>query len=84
RANLEYLENFAHNKIDRTNFTKKHRGIHFKNAKTVGELFKIKGQNAESLKYYREAAAILSESEQTPQIEELKESIANIIDELSV
>jgi glyoxylase-like metal-dependent hydrolase (beta-lactamase superfamily II) len=84
RANLEYLENFAPNKIDRTNFSKKHRGIHFKNVKTVGELLKIKGQTTESLKYYREAAAILSETEQTPKIEELKESIANIIEDLSV
>ncbi|MHA1483193.1 MAG: MBL fold metallo-hydrolase, partial [Candidatus Heimdallarchaeaceae archaeon] len=40
RENLEYLENFASKKIDRKKFTKKHRGIHFSNVKTVGELLK--------------------------------------------
>lgn len=84
RANLDYLENFTPNKIDRTNFTKKHRGIHFSNIKTVGELLKKDGKNAEALEYYKEAAEILTEAEQTPQIDELKKSIDNIIEELSV
>ncbi len=83
RANLDYLENFAPNKIDRTNFTKKHRGIHYNNIKTVGELLMKEGKNAESLAYYKEAATILTETEQTPQIVELKKSIDDILEKLS-
>ena len=84
RANLNYLENFAPNKIDRTNFTKKHRGIHFSNVKTVGELLKKDGKNTEALEYYKEAAEILTEAEQTPQIDELKKTINDVIEELTV
>ncbi|MHA1347686.1 MAG: MBL fold metallo-hydrolase [Candidatus Heimdallarchaeaceae archaeon] len=83
RTNLEYLENFASNKIDRKNFSKKQRGIHFKNVKTVGELLKKDGKNAESLEYYIEAAEILTEADQTTEIEELKRLIDDIIIELS-
>ena len=83
RENLEYLENFASKKIDRKNFTKKHRGIHFSNVKTVGELLKKEGKKAEALEYYREAAEILTEAEHVPQIDELKKSIDDIIEELS-
>ncbi len=82
KANLDYLENFAPKKIDRTNFTKKHRGIHFNNIKTVGELFKKAGKNNESLEYYREAAELLTEAEQTPRIKEIKKSISAIIEDL--
>lgn len=83
KANLDYLENFALNKIDRTNFTIKHRGIHFNNVKTVGELLKKEGKNTKALEYYKEAAEILTEAEQTPQIDELKKLIDDIIEELS-
>ncbi|MCK5303969.1 MAG: MBL fold metallo-hydrolase [Candidatus Heimdallarchaeota archaeon] len=83
RENLEYLENFTSKKIDRKNFTKKHRGIHFSNVKTVGELLKKEGKKAEALEYYREAAEILTEAEHVPQIDELKKSIGDIIEELS-
>ena len=83
KSNLEYLENFAPNSIDRSKFTKKHRGIHYSNVKTMGELLKKEGRNKESLEYYQEAAVILTEAEQSPQIAELKAAIQKIIDELN-
>ena len=83
RANLEYLENFGPGKIDRSKFTKKHRGIHFQNIKTVAELLKKEGKNDEALDYYLECLAVIEEAEQTPQIDELRGEIWKIVEELS-
>jgi glyoxylase-like metal-dependent hydrolase (beta-lactamase superfamily II) len=83
RENLEYLKNFAPMKIDRTDFTKKHRGIHYTNLTTIGKLLKEKGKNEESLEYYKEARILLDEAEQSPRVEDLKVKISEIIKELS-
>lgn len=83
RENLEYLKNFAPGKIDRTDFTKKHRGIHYSNLTTIGQVLKEESKNEESLLYYKEARLILDELEQNPQVDELKEKTDKIINELS-
>ncbi|MBY9001054.1 MAG: MBL fold metallo-hydrolase [Candidatus Heimdallarchaeota archaeon] len=83
KSNLDYLEHFAPHKIDRSKFTKKHRGIHFSNVKTMGELLRNKGKKEEALEYYQEAAIILTEAEPTPHIDELKKVIKKSIDELT-
>ena len=83
RENLEYLKNFAPDRIDRSDFTKKHRGIHYTNLTTIGKLLKEEGKKEESLQYYNEARILLDEAEQTEMIEKLKEKIDKIIKELS-
>ena len=81
--NLEYLQRFAPGKIDRSEFTKKHRGIHYSNLTTIGKLLKEESKNEESLLYYQEARMLLNEAEQAPHIDELKEKIDKIIEDLS-
>jgi glyoxylase-like metal-dependent hydrolase (beta-lactamase superfamily II) len=83
RENLEYLKSFAPGKIDRTSFTKKHRGIHYTNLTTIGQLLSEEGKKKESILYYEEARILLDEAEQNPQVEELKKKTDKIIKELS-
>ncbi len=72
--NLQYLETIQSKKIDRKNFTKQHRGIHFQNTSRLAELLKEKGDKNAAQRYYREALEILKEAEASTEIEaEIKE-----------
>jgi glyoxylase-like metal-dependent hydrolase (beta-lactamase superfamily II) len=83
RENLDYLKNFAPGKIDKSVFTKKHRGIHYSNLTTIGSLLKEERKNEESLLYYKEARMLLDEADQAPHIDDLKKKIDKIIEDLS-
>ena len=72
--NLLYLETIQTKKIDRKNFTKQQRGIHFQNISRISELLKDKGDKNTAQRYYEEALGILKEAEMTPEIgAEIKE-----------
>ena len=59
KANLKYLQTFVSGKVDRSEFTEKHRGIHLMNLTRVGEKFKERNEKEESKRYYKEALGIL-------------------------
>ncbi|MCE7748169.1 MAG: MBL fold metallo-hydrolase [Candidatus Heimdallarchaeota archaeon] len=72
--NLQYLETIQSKRIDRKDFTKQHRGIHFQNISRLAELLKDKGDKNTAQRYYEEALEILKEAEMSPEIgAEIKE-----------
>ncbi len=82
QQNLNYLKEFQEESVDKTNFTQKHKGIHFMNLQHIGELLKERGDMMGALSYYEEALNILKEIESSPQIETKKEELKKIIGEL--
>ncbi|MHA1219251.1 MAG: MBL fold metallo-hydrolase [Candidatus Heimdallarchaeaceae archaeon] len=81
--NLQYLETIQSKKIDRKNFTKQHRGIHFQNISRIAELLKEKGDKNAAQRYYREALEILKEAEASTEIEAEIKEMEKIIADLS-
>ena len=83
QENLQYLETIQSRKIDRKNFTKQHRGIHFQNVSRLAELFKEKGDKITARRYYKEALEIQIEAETSPENEARVKEIEEIIADLA-
>ena len=82
-SNLDYLDQLSQGKVDRSGFTKKHRGIHFHNLTRLGEMMKNSGNSDKARVYYEEALEILSEIDKTSEIEAKITEIQFILSELS-
>lgn len=83
KSNLTYLQNLNQNQVDSTKFSKEQRGIHYSNITQLGELKAQAGKKESALEYYNEAAKLLNEAEDSPNVEKLKEQIGKIIEDLS-
>ncbi len=83
KSNLTYLQNLNQNQVDSTKFSKEQRGIHYSNITQLGELKAQAGMKESALEYYNEAAKLLNEAEDSPNVEKLKEQIGKIIEDLS-
>ena len=81
-SNLDYLEKLSSGEVDRSQFTKKHRGIHFMNITKLGEMMKESDNIEKARMYYAEALSILEEIEKTPEIELNINEITTILREL--
>jgi glyoxylase-like metal-dependent hydrolase (beta-lactamase superfamily II) len=82
KSNLTYLKNLNQNQVDSTKFSKEQRGIHYSNITQLGELKAQAGMKESALEYYNEAAKLLNEAEDSPNVEKLKEQIGKIIEDL--
>lgn len=78
-SNLEYLHQLIDGIVDRSQFSKKQRGIHFLNITRIGEMMKNEGKTKESEKFFVEALEILQEVEQTEEIKAKIKEIKQII-----
>ncbi|TFG09570.1 MBL fold metallo-hydrolase [Candidatus Heimdallarchaeota archaeon] len=83
KSNLEYLNQLTDGVVDRSQFSKKQRGIHFLNITRIGEMMKNEGNSKGSRKFYTEAVEILREIEQTEEIKMKIENLEKIISELT-
>lgn len=82
KENLDYLKQLENGSVDMSNFTKKHRRIHFLNVTRLGEMMKNANEIEKAKTYYKEALTILNEFEPTQEIEEKKVEISSIINEM--
>ncbi len=82
KENLDYLKQLENGTVDRSDFTKKHRRIHFLNVTSLGEMMKKTNEIEKAKTYYKEALKILNELEPTQEIEEKIVEISNILNEL--
>jgi len=83
QKNLQYLETIQSKNIDRKNFTKQHRGIHFQNISRLAELLKDKGDKNTAQRYYEEALEVLKEAEMSPEIKERIKEMEKLIEDLA-
>jgi len=83
QKNLQYLETIQSKKIDRKNFTKQHRGIHFQNISRLAELLKDKGDKNTAQRYYKEALEVLKEAEMSPEIKARIKEMEKLIADLT-
>jgi len=82
-SNLEYLKELTVGKVDRSNFTKKHKGIHYLNVSRLGELMKDAGDTDKARMYYEESLDILEDAEKTPEIEAKIAEITTTLKEIA-
>ncbi|MCE7741434.1 MAG: hypothetical protein GOP50_03160, partial [Candidatus Heimdallarchaeota archaeon] len=82
KSNLEYLEELTVGKVDRSNFTKKHRGIHYLNVSRLGEMMKDAEDFEKARMYYEETLELLEEVEKTLEIEAKIAEISKILKEI--
>lgn len=82
KSNLEYLEELTVGKVDRSNFTKKHRGIHYLNVSRLGEMMKDAEDFEKARMYYEETLEILEEVEKTLEIEAKISEVSKVLKEI--
>ena len=80
QSNLDYLDRLEKHEVDRTNFSDKHRVIHYLNTNRLAEMLKNEGNNEKSIKFYQETVEILREADKTPEIETKIAQIQKILE----
>lgn len=83
KTNLDYLEKLRKCALDKSQFSKKQRGIHYLNVTKLGDMLKKIGDTAKAKIYYSEALEILEEMEKTPIIQSKIKGISAILDDFT-